>query len=793
VLVPFALGIDVGTTFTAAAAWRDGRAEVVALETHRVTVPTVVFADAEELIFGTAAVTRGAAHPAGAGREFKRRLGDPVPIMLSGAPYSADRLVALFARWVVDTVTEQFGEAPSAVVLTHPANWTEFQTHLLRNGLGQVGLADAGLLTEPQAAAHDFGAVAQLTVGDVVLVYDLGGGTFDVALLRRDPSGFVHVGEPAGAERLGGIDFDQAVFEHVVGHLPPAVVEQANAEAAGRMALVQLRRACVEAKEALSAEVAVDIPVVLPGHSSTVRVTRAELEGMIRPMLGQTIDLSQQVLAGAGISADDLSAILLVGGSSRIPLVSELVRDRVGVRVRVDAHPKLVVARGAARWAGEAPQQRVAASPGAARSGHRRRDLLIAAGAVALVAVGGGVWYAAASGGDDPDPDAAGTTDRRTPVDTTTPNTTVSQASQPTTPPSAVPPATSPPSTVPALPAAVRIVGIEPIGVAEVPAGTVDGHPLVAMTALTSEPGTNNLFAVSDTVALSEAALFGVTVDLEDGRLDDGDVTVGSATPLRNAQNQPYGDELGVEALARIGDGNMLIGSLGADLGGEVTDLFLHELTSDGKFVREWELPDWYLRDPANDSGLREDSGLSSLTALGDDLVLAGFRYTLRQDEDSPEFGDDKHVRLLAYDASSAEPVAEYFYPLDPTNFEAGSEDHPVSSALRDLAAIDGTSTVVAVERSLREKPMQDRLYWVTLDPSAAAVPSAEGPQLVLRKQALDIDLGDPPELSGEWHSITEGPRLSDGRRSLILVRDSKNPNKPLAFRAYAIRTEPAP
>ncbi|MET0145367.1 MAG: Hsp70 family protein, partial [Ilumatobacteraceae bacterium] len=347
----YSLGVDVGTTFTAAALWRDERVELLSLEAHRVTVPTVISAVGADIRFGDAAVSRAANLPDSVAREFKRRLGDPVPVFMSGAPYSADRLVALFAKWVTDVATEQLGERPERVAVTHPANWTEFQRHLLSTALDQAGLAAVDLLTEPQAGALDFAAAAKLPPGDLVLVYDLGGGTFDLALLRCEQEGLSHVGEAAGVERLGGIDFDEAMFQHVLSMVPAAVIEQVRNDPTGRLALAQLRARCVEAKEALSSDVSADVPVVLPGMSSTIRVTRAELEDMIRPMLGQTIDLVRQVLDRSGLTADALSAVLMIGGSSRIPLVAELVASELGVPVRIDAHPKLVVARGAARWA----------------------------------------------------------------------------------------------------------------------------------------------------------------------------------------------------------------------------------------------------------------------------------------------------------------------------------------------------------------------------------------------------------------------------------------------------------
>ena len=158
----YSLGVDVGTTFTAAAIARDGVIEVVSLGSHQVTEPTVVFADGKELVFGNAALLRGRAQPAGLAREFKRRLGDSVPLVLSGSPYSADRLVALYAKWVVDTVSEQIGERPQRVVMTHPANWTEFQLHLLTQSFDEVGLGSALFLSEPRRRPSTTPHVAQV-------------------------------------------------------------------------------------------------------------------------------------------------------------------------------------------------------------------------------------------------------------------------------------------------------------------------------------------------------------------------------------------------------------------------------------------------------------------------------------------------------------------------------------------------------------------------------------------------------------------------------------------------------
>jgi molecular chaperone DnaK len=789
----FALGIDVGTTFTAAAIWRDERVEVVSLESHRVAVPSVLFASGDDVVFGTAAVGRGATHPEAVAREFKRRLGDSVPILLSGAPYSADRIVALFAQWVVRTVAEQLGESPDRIVVTHPANWTEFQLHLLRTSLDQVGLGGAALLTEPQAAAIDFGAAARLEPGQLIIVYDLGGGTFDVALLRREQVGFAHVGEPAGIERLGGIDFDEAVFQHVIANVPEQVVAQARGDQAGRMALAQLRRACIEAKESLSSEVAVDVPVVLPGATSTVRLTRAEFEDMIRPMLNQTVELVRQVTTRAGITATDLAAVLLVGGSSRIPVVSELVREQLGAPVRVDAHPKLVVPRGAARWAGTLTPGRapaIGATTGPSRS--RRRAVLIGAGVALVAALGVGGWLVAAR--DDGGSAAPDDTDPAATVETVPQSVPATTAAAPETTASATTPTSAPDTTTaPTVPAGERVARLEFIGTAALAPGstTPDGRTLGAFTGLTNDPRSGELVALSDTrIGDFEATLFDVDIDLSDGRLDDGDVTFGAATTLLDADGQPYGEELDGEALAMLDDGAVVVASEGAaadEHSSTVREPFLHEFDAQGQFVGEWPIPEWYSPDPSQATGIRPEGGLMSLTTAFGGQLIAAVEYTLYQDEESPGYDGEKFARLIAFDAATREPVAEYSYPLDPTGFErVGSDGRTVPSGLLDLVALDDGRAFIAAERSLREDPIRTSLYEVVLEADAAATPSTDRPAARLTKRRLtDVEVG------GGFESIAFGPDLPDGRRTLILLADHGfDRTTPVA--AYAITTEPA-
>ena len=190
--------------------------------------------------------------------------------------------------------------------------------------------------------------------GSVVAVYDLGGGTFDAAVVRKN-GGFTLLGRPEGIERLGGVDFDDAVFSHVRESLGDALDRLDPADEEVLAAVARLRRDCVEAKEALSADTEVRIPVLLPGLQTTVRLVRGEFEEMIRDDVEASVEALRRAVASAGVEPADLTAVLLVGGSSRIPLVAQVVSAGLGRPVAVDADPKNAIALGAALAISPAP------------------------------------------------------------------------------------------------------------------------------------------------------------------------------------------------------------------------------------------------------------------------------------------------------------------------------------------------------------------------------------------------------------------------------------------------------
>lgn len=350
---PYFLGIDLGTTYTAAAVCRDGRAEVATLGLRAQMVPSVLLLREDgQFLYGEAAEHRATSEPHRVTREFKRRIGDPTPIIVDKTPFAADALMAKLLRWVVDTVSDAEGAPPAGIAISHPANWGEYKRDLFRQAIRVHGLEAAVMLTEPEAAAIHYASQKRVDTGSVVAVYDLGGGTFDAAVLKRTEHGWEILGRPEGIERLGGVDFDQAVFGHVVTATGIAA-DLDDDDPALRTAVHRLRRDCVASKEALSSDTATSISVLLPKLQSHVRLTRTEFEDMIRPTLRDTLIALSHTLRSADLTAEDVQAVLLVGGSSRIPVVAQLVTAELGRPVATDAHPKHSVALGAAIIAAE--------------------------------------------------------------------------------------------------------------------------------------------------------------------------------------------------------------------------------------------------------------------------------------------------------------------------------------------------------------------------------------------------------------------------------------------------------
>lgn len=353
----YSLGVDLGTTFVAAAIAHASQVEMFTLGNRSVVSPAVVYAREDgTLVTGDAAGRRAISRPDRVGREFKRRLGDPTPVILGGATYAVTALLGTLLRDVVERVVETEGGPPDRVVLTHPANWGPFRRELFDEvpplaGLLAPQMAAPRMVTEPEAAAAHYAATHQLSDGDVIAVYDLGGGTFDATVLRKLPGGIEILGTPEGVERLGGVDFDEAILSYVNYASGGALAELDMSDQQTSVAMARLRQDCILAKEALSIDTETVIPVFLPHRHFDVHLTSTDFEDMIRAQVESTIGAFTRTLRSARVEPAQLNAVLLVGGSSRIPLVARMISAELGRPIVVDTHPKYAVALGAAELA----------------------------------------------------------------------------------------------------------------------------------------------------------------------------------------------------------------------------------------------------------------------------------------------------------------------------------------------------------------------------------------------------------------------------------------------------------
>ena len=345
----YSLGIDLGTAYSAAATARDGRIEIFQLGEREATIPSVVVLHSDgEVFVGDAAEWWSLSEPTRTARDFKRRLGDTTPIILGGNPYGVESLIAHLLKAIVAKVSEQTGGPPGAIVLTHPASYSTHKIDLLHEAIRQAEAQNVTLLTDAEAAAVRHARRVNVPTGAVVAVYDFGGGTFNATILRRTEDGFVQVGRPEAIDRLGGIDFDEALFTSVMAQVRLAGVKVDSNDPATMAAMARLRAECKRAKEALSSDNDTAIEVILPGIKTELPLTREDFEELLRPRIADTIDAFRRAVESAGLGFEGVDRFLLVGGSSRIPLVAAMLREATGRPIVVDADPKDSVALGAA-------------------------------------------------------------------------------------------------------------------------------------------------------------------------------------------------------------------------------------------------------------------------------------------------------------------------------------------------------------------------------------------------------------------------------------------------------------
>ena len=344
------VGIDLGTTNSEIAVVRDGRVEVIPVADGGVRIlPSVVgIADDGTLLVGAAARNQHALHPERTVRSIKRRMGEAVRVPMAGQDYAPQEISAMILRRLKGIAEAHLGAPVNRAVITVPAFFADAQRQATREAGEIAGLEVLRIINEPTAAALAY--ESRHAGARKALVYDLGGGTFDVSVVQLQGD-VVEVLASHGDNHLGGDDFDRKLVDFALEHLRQTQGVDASGSAA---AMARLQRAAEAAKIALSdAPFATLAEEYLLEHEGVARhlaleVSREQYEAMIEPYIERTLDAVHVALAGAGLAVGDIDEVLLVGGATRTPLVVRRLEQALGLQPRAEVDPDLCVAMGAA-------------------------------------------------------------------------------------------------------------------------------------------------------------------------------------------------------------------------------------------------------------------------------------------------------------------------------------------------------------------------------------------------------------------------------------------------------------
>lgn len=342
------IGIDLGTTNSAVAITRDGAPQILPRGDERI-IPSVVGYDASNgrWLVGTPARNQYVLAPENTVRSIKRKMGTDARLELGGRPLSPPEISAFILRELKNIAERHLGGEVSEAVITVPAYFNDAQRQATMDAGQIAGLRVRRIINEPTAAALAYGL--NMAEDQLVLVYDLGGGTFDVSLVEL-MGGIVEVRASHGNTQLGGDDFDERLAGQLADHFAN---EHGLDLRQDRRAWARLLRAAENAKITLSAHPFAWVKEEylaekdgVPLHM-TYEVSRQNFEEAIADLLEGTLESIEQVLSEANVTEEEISHVLLVGGSTRISAVWELVANRLGIEPQMSVNPDEAVALGA--------------------------------------------------------------------------------------------------------------------------------------------------------------------------------------------------------------------------------------------------------------------------------------------------------------------------------------------------------------------------------------------------------------------------------------------------------------
>lgn len=348
------LGIDFGTCYSSAALLLEGiPTPINAPLTPGYSLPSSVFITEQgEVLVGQVAENNRQKNPQRYRREFKRDLGSTDPYTLGNICMLPEELVTEILKKLkseAEKVAQGRGEKSlTDVLITVPATYSSYKRSLMQEAGEKAGFSQIKLLEEPVAAAIYYSRHGQINDGDIILVYDLGGGTFDATLMQKQGDKYQVLGMPKGLAYCGGTDFDHLIYQQLKTFCSAKLREQLEPKNAW-LARAIVGDLCRDLKHQLSEQstASIYIPMGL-GNVEPFELTREAFNEMISPLIDETLDCCDQLVRTAGKNWQQVNRLLLVGGSSRIPYVKEAIEKRLKISPFLVDKPELAVCLGAA-------------------------------------------------------------------------------------------------------------------------------------------------------------------------------------------------------------------------------------------------------------------------------------------------------------------------------------------------------------------------------------------------------------------------------------------------------------
>ena len=342
------IGIDLGTTNSCVCVFEGGEAKVIANPEGNRTTPSVVAFKGDDIIVGQKAKNQMITNP-DVVYSIKRKMGTADKVEVNGKKYTPEEISAMILGDLKKTAEEYLGEKVTKAVITVPAYFNDSQRQATKNAGKIAGLEVERIINEPTAAALAYGLDKQ-DKNEKILVYDLGGGTFDVSILELG-DGVFEVLSTSGNNHLGGDDFDNRIMDYLVEEFKK---ENSVDLSEDKMAMQRIKDASEKAKKDLSgmSSTEISIPFITQGENGplhlSVNLTRAKFEDLIGDLLDSTMEPVRKALKDANLTKNDIDKVLLVGGSTRIPKVVDLIKEELGKEPSKGVNPDEVVAMGAA-------------------------------------------------------------------------------------------------------------------------------------------------------------------------------------------------------------------------------------------------------------------------------------------------------------------------------------------------------------------------------------------------------------------------------------------------------------